>query len=137
MGSRCPGQVWMDRIEPFTGPDCTLHGMRVLVAPDKFKGTLSARDAAEAMAAGVHRAVPEAQTEVIPMADGGEGTLNALADALGGERIFERVQGPLGDPVEAPYALIPEAEGALAVVEMATASGLALVPERRRDPTRT
>jgi glycerate kinase len=121
--------------------------MRVLVAPDKFKGTLTAAQAAEAIATGWARAVPETALETVPMADGGEGTLDALMAALGGERFSARVRGPLGDAVDAEYGLaergpglrsLSDARGGglLGVVEMARASGLGLVAARRRDPAR-
>jgi glycerate 2-kinase len=111
--------------------------MRVLVAPDKFKGTLTAEEAAEAIARGWRRADPAAEVDVVPMADGGEGTLDALVAALGGRRFKETISGPLGDPVRAEFAVIPSAEGTLGVVEMARASGLALISPARRDPKRT
>ena len=110
--------------------------MRVLIAPDKFKGTLTAREAARAIEAGWRRGAPGAKTETIPMADGGEGTLDALVAALRGERHSERVTGPLGDPVEAEYAIVDSPGGRLGVVEMASASGLNLVSAGRRDPKR-
>ena len=110
--------------------------MHVLIAPDKFKGTLSAPQAARAIAAGWTRAVPSATTEAVPMADGGEGTLDALLAALGGERHAELVTGPLGDPVRAEYGIVQGSEGPTAVIEMAGASGLGLVPASRRDPKR-
>ncbi len=110
--------------------------MRVLVAPDKFKGTLSAEQAANAIAAGWRRADPKASVETIPMADGGEGTLDALVAAMGGELFTEEVTGPLGDPVRSDFAVVDSANGPLGVVEMAGASGLALVAARRRDPRR-
>jgi glycerate 2-kinase len=102
-----------------------------LVCPDKFKGTLSAASAAAAMAAGARRAGFDDVAE-LPLADGGEGTLDALLAARGGSRRQVTVTGPLGDPVQAEWALLP---GGVAVVEMARASGLALVP-RQRDPLR-
>ncbi|MGH2556259.1 MAG: glycerate kinase family protein [Actinomycetota bacterium] len=111
--------------------------MRVLVAPDKFKGTLTAEAAAQAIARGWERGDPSAQVEVVPMADGGEGTLDALVAALRGERFTQRVSGPLGDPVQAEFAVVPAEEGRLGVVEMARASGLSLIPPARRDPKRT
>lgn len=111
--------------------------MRVLVAPDKFKGTLTAPQAAEAIAAGWLRADPAADVETIPLADGGEGTLDALVSALDGERHEAGVSGPLGDPVRAEFALVDGPEGPMGVVEMARASGLALLAKSRRDPTRT
>jgi glycerate kinase len=111
--------------------------VRVLVTPDKFKGTLTAVQAAEAIAGGWARAVPSADVEQVPMADGGEGTLDALVAALGGERHRARVTGPLGDPVDAEYAMANASGEPLAVIEMARASGLTLISERRRDPKRT
>jgi glycerate kinase len=110
--------------------------MRVLVAPDKFRGTLSAAQAAAAVATGWARSRPEDVVEQVPLADGGEGTVDALVAALGGERRRVRVAGPLGDPVEATFGLVHRAGGALGLVEMAEASGLALVSESRRDPLR-
>ncbi|MGH2572952.1 MAG: glycerate kinase family protein [Actinomycetota bacterium] len=111
--------------------------MRVLVAPDKFKGTLTAGEAAEAIARGWRRAQPSAEIETVPMADGGEGTLDALLAALGGERHRVTVSDPLGDPVEAEFGIAPTEDGPLAIIEMARASGLALISPARRDPKRT
>ena len=111
--------------------------MRVVVAPDKFKGTLTAREAAVALSAGWRRTEPGADIEEVPVADGGEGTLEALVDALGGRRERVIVSGPREDPVDAEFGLVPGAEGLTAVVEMARASGLELLSESRRDPTRT
>ncbi|MBI4260275.1 MAG: glycerate kinase [Actinobacteria bacterium] len=110
--------------------------MRVLAAPDKFRGTISAAEAARALAAGWRRVRPGDRVDEVPMADGGEGTLDALVEALGGDRHTVRVAGPLGDPVDAAYGLVDAAEGRTAVVEMALASGLALIAESRRDPRR-
>jgi glycerate kinase len=110
--------------------------MHVVVAPDKFEGTLSAKEAAAALAAGWRRTDRRADVEEIPVADGGTGTLEALVDALGGRREWVKVTGPLGDPVEADYGLVDAPGGLTAVVEMARASGLALVSEARRDPVR-
>jgi len=111
--------------------------VRVLVAPDKFKGTLTAEEAAEAIARGWERGDPTAEIETVPMADGGEGTLDALIAALGGERLTQEVSGPLGDPVGAEFAVVLTETGPLGVVEMARASGLALISPARRDPRRT
>jgi glycerate kinase len=105
--------------------------LSALVCPDKFKGTLTAAAAAAAMTAGLRRAGFDEVTS-LPLADGGDGTLDALVAARGGSRRTATVTGPLGDPVEAEWALLP---GGVAVVEMARASGLALVP-RVRDPLR-
>jgi glycerate kinase len=102
-----------------------------LVCPDKFRGTLTAAEAAAAMARGLRRAGFDDVTE-LPLADGGEGTLDALVAALGGSRRRATVTGPLGQPVDAEWALLP---GGVAVVEMAAASGLALV-DGRNDPLR-
>ena len=110
--------------------------MRVVVAPDKFKGTLSARQAAEAIAAGWRRGDPSAGIDQAPVADGGDGTLDTLVGALGGRVVRARATGPLGDPVEAGFGLVESAAGVTAVVEMARASGLDLVAESRRDPAR-
>ncbi len=112
--------------------------MRVLVAPDKFKGTLTAEQAARAIAAGWRRERPGDKVEEVPMADGGEGTLDALVAALGGEIRTVRVSGPLGHPVDAAYGLAdPVAPGGpLAIVEMARASGLQLLAGARREPLR-
>jgi len=117
---------------PATGISVNLSVMvSALVCPDKFKGTLRADAAAAAMAAGLGRA---GFTEVasLPLADGGEGTLDVLLAARGGSRRTATVTGPLGDPVDAEWGLLA---GGVAVVEMARASGLALVP-RDRDPLR-
>jgi glycerate 2-kinase len=99
-----------------------------LVAPDSFKGTLSAREVAAAIAAGLRSAEREAVE--LPVADGGEGTMEVLVNALGGEIRTSTVSDPLGRPIEAGFALLPE--GA-AVVETAQASGLGLVDEGERD----
>jgi len=96
--------------------------VRVVVAPDKFKGSLDAAGVARALAAGIHDVAPAAVCELIPMADGGEGTVEAFV-ASGASAITVRVAGPLGAPVSATYAR----EGDAAVVEMAAASGLALL----------
>jgi glycerate kinase len=111
--------------------------VRVLVAPDKFKETLTAAQAARAIAAGFRRAIPKAEVETVPIADGGEGTLDALVAALDGERHRLRVSGPLEDAVDAEFAVARTPDGSLGVVEMARASGLALLSEGRRDPKRT
>jgi glycerate kinase len=111
--------------------------MRVLVAPDKFKGTLSAPAAAAAIAAGWRRERPQDDVVQVPIADGGEGTLEALVAARGGEVRRARVAGPLGDPVVAPFGLVESPAGRAAVVELARASGLQLVAEGRRDALRS
>jgi glycerate kinase len=110
--------------------------VRVVIAPDKFKGTLTAPQAAGALAAGWRRGDPRAEVEEVPVADGGDGTLDTLLTALRGERHGLQVTGPLGDPVSAEYGLAQTREGVLAIVEMARASGLALLDQDRRDPLR-
>jgi glycerate kinase len=100
----------------------------VLVAPDSFKGTFSAGEAAAAMAKGLRDAGREAHE--LPVADGGEGTMDVLVSALGGDVRRLSVSDPLGRPVEAAFALLPDGP---AVVEMAQASGLSLVDEPERD----
>ena len=108
--------------------------MKVVIAPDKFKGSLTAPEAARAIALGVARAAPGATLDLVPMADGGEGTVEALVAATGGDFRAAVVAGPLGEPVEARYGRL--GDGRTAVIEMAAASGLALVPPGRRDPGR-
>lgn len=108
--------------------------LTVLIAPNPFKGSLSAPEAAHQMAAGMAEAFPEAQFRLVPLADGGEGTVDCFLASLGGQRVTRRVRGPLGDEVDAAYALLPDGS---AVVEIAAASGLPLVPPSRRDPMRT
>jgi glycerate 2-kinase len=98
---------------------------RVLVAPDSFKGTFTAVEVADAIARGLERAGVKADR--CPVADGGEGTLDALLVALGGRVERATVRGPLGDPVEACFAVL--GDGRRALLEMASASGLALVSE--------
>jgi glycerate 2-kinase len=110
--------------------------MRVVVAPDKFEGTLSAKEAAAALAKGWRRTNRRAEIEEVPVADGGKGTLETLLDALGGRRQRITATGPLGDPVDADFGLVEGPAGLTAVVEMARASGLALVSEARRNPLR-
>jgi glycerate kinase len=99
--------------------------LKVLVAPDSFKGTFAAVDVADAIARGLERGGVEADR--CPVADGGEGTLDALLVALGGRVERVSVRGPLGEPVEACFALL--GDGRRALLEMASASGLALVTE--------
>jgi glycerate kinase len=108
--------------------------VHVLIAPDKFKGSLTANAAALAMAAGVQRAAPPSTVDVCPLADGGEGTVDVVLAALGGERRAARVTGPLGVPVTAYWALL--ADGT-AVIESAAAAGLELVPSAQRNPLHT
>ncbi|NMC31376.1 MAG: glycerate kinase [Veillonellaceae bacterium] len=106
--------------------------MHVVVAPDSYKGSVSAVDVAAAMERGVLRVFPQAEVRKIPIADGGEGTVEALVTATGGQMRQERVRGPLGEAVDACWGIL--GDGQTAVIEMAAASGLPLVPPDRRDP---
>ena len=106
--------------------------MKVIVAPQAFKGSLSGREAAKAIAEGVARADGSAEILLLPVADGGDGTVDTLVGATGGHLYSHRVTGPLGRPVKATWGVM--GDGRTAVIEMALASGLALVPPRRRDP---
>ena len=108
------------------------HRVKIVVAPDSFKECLSALRVAEAIARGLRRADPEAEVVLVPMADGGEGTVDAVVEATGGRRLRTTVTGPLGDPVAATFGVT--GDGATAVMEMAQASGLPLVPPQRRNP---
>jgi glycerate 2-kinase len=108
--------------------------VKVVCAPNAFKGTLTASQAAAAIARGVREALPDVDVVEVPVADGGDGTVEALVSARRGEYRFETVEGPLGDPLQARYGLIDD--GRTAVVELATASGLALIPPERRDVRR-
>ena len=111
--------------------------MQVLAAPDKFRGTLTAPEAAAAVRRGWLRARPNDDVRALPMADGGEGTLDAMVAALGGHLVTARVHGPLGDPIDAQYGIVPGGrEGPTAIIEMARASGLLLLSPARRDPLR-
>jgi len=108
--------------------------VHILIAPDKFKGSLTAEAAAAAIGAGVRRALPDATIDACPLADGGDGTVDVLLSAQAGERRTARVTGPLGTPITAHWALLTDGT---AVIESATAAGLALVPQHERDPLRT
>ncbi len=109
--------------------------MKIVVAPDSFKGSLAAEEACAAMERGIKRVLPEAEVVKIPMADGGEGTVHALVSATDGRIEKVRVVGPLGEEVEAEYGIL--GDGETAVIEMAAASGLPLVPVERRNPVVT
>jgi glycerate kinase len=110
--------------------------VKIVIAPDSFKGSLSAKEVCCAVEAGLRSVWGDAHDIVsVPVADGGEGTVQALVDATGGEFIEVVVTGPLGEPVRASYALL--GSGRTAALEMAVASGFSLVPPERRDPTVT
>lgn len=109
--------------------------MNIVVAMDSFKGSLSSMEAGQAVRAGIAQADPSAQVTVRPLADGGEGTVEALISGMGGQGQQVTVTGPLGAPVVCTYGILP-ATGT-AVVEMSGAAGLPLVPEPQRNPLYT
>jgi len=108
--------------------------VRIVCAPNSYKECLSASEAASAMADGIRHVLPDADVDVCPVADGGEGTVEALVTTLGGRYRQSRVTGPRGEPVTARWGLVSDDT---AVIEMAAAAGLPLVPRSRRDPRRT
>jgi glycerate kinase len=108
--------------------------MRILIAPDKFKGSLSARQVAENIALGVRDVIPDAQIEIAPVADGGEGTAEVICKARGGEWVTCHAHGPLGNPIEARYVWL--SENASAVIEMSEAAGLRALKDGVRDVLR-
>ena len=105
--------------------------MHILIAPDSYKGSLTALEVAEAIERGAKRAFPAATFDLVPIADGGEGTVDALVAATDGTFRETTVRGPLGDPVKAKWGMF--GDGKTAVIEMATASGLPLLLPDRRD----
>lgn len=108
--------------------------MRVLIAPDKFKGTLNAREVAENIAKGLLDVLPDAEVELVPMADGGEGTAEAVCHALGCSWLECKVHDPLGREIDARYGWIEQEK--LAVMEMSEAAGMRRLSEIERDPLR-
>jgi glycerate kinase len=106
--------------------------MEVIIAPDSFKGSLTALQAAEAIEIGLRRVFPDAQIDIVPMADGGEGTVQSLVDATGGKLLTAAVLDPLGNAINAHYGVL--GDGVTAVIEMAATSGLTLVPSNKRNP---
>lgn len=110
---------------------------RIVVAPQALKGSLDAQAVARAIAAGVTVVLPDADLVSIPVADGGEGTTRVLVEETGGSLHYVSVTGPLGDPIEAAFGILGRTQtgrGRVAVIEMASASGLPLLPPSRRDP---
>ena len=106
--------------------------MKIVIAPDSYKGSIYASDAARAMEDGVRRVLPDAEVVLVPVADGGDGTLETLVETSGGRIITSDVTGPLGEPVSAQWGAM--GDGVTAVAEMARTSGLALVRLEDRDP---
>ncbi|MGE5544927.1 MAG: glycerate kinase [Bacillota bacterium] len=105
---------------------------RIIVAPDSFKESLTAAKVAFYIAEGIHKVLPEAEVIQIPLSDGGEGLIDALVSGTGGRFISRKVTGPLGEEVTARFGIL--GDNRTAVIEMAEASGLALVPRERRNP---
>src|SRR5215472_15777790 len=108
--------------------------MRILVAPDKFKGTLNAHEVAQNIAKGLLDVLPDAQLEIVPMADGGEGTAEAVCDARGCAWLECKVHDPLGREIDARYGWIEPEK--LAVMEMSEAAGMRRLSETEHDPIR-
>jgi glycerate 2-kinase len=106
--------------------------MRILIAPDKFKGSLTAKEAAEAIRDGFHSVLPEATFDIVPIADGGEGTADIFRESLGGERVEILSHDALGRPVTSAYSWIPESK--IAVIDMSSASGLWRIADVERNP---
>jgi glycerate kinase len=106
--------------------------MKIVIAPDSFKENLTSLEVASEIETGLKRVWPDAQYVKVPMADGGEGTVQSLVDATGGEIVRREVTAPLGDRVLAAYGLLGDKR--TAIIEMAEASGLPLVPKDKRNP---
>jgi len=106
--------------------------MKIVIAPDSFKGTIRSPEVCEIIAEAYQKVFPEAEIVKVPMADGGEGTTEALISALGGKTVSLKVTGPMGEKVEAHYGLIDN--GSTAVMEMASASGIELISREKLNP---
>lgn len=106
--------------------------LKIVVAPQNYKGCLSSYQVSQAIAKGIKRALPESEIVLLPMADGGEGTVDALVRSTHGRTIVTEVTGPLGDRVIATWGIL--GDGVTAVIEMAAASGITLVPRRLLNP---
>ncbi len=109
--------------------------MKIVVAIDSFKGSMTSLQAGEAIRQGIHRVIPDAEVFVRPLADGGEGTVEALTLGMGGTLHTIEVTGPLGTKVNATYGIIPESH--TAIIEMSAAAGITLVPVEQRNPLHT
>ena len=108
--------------------------MKILIAPDKFKGALSARDVAKNVAKGLLDVLPDADIKIVPMADGGEGTAEAICEARGCFWVECKARDPLGRKIDARYGWIDQEK--LAVMEMSEAAGMRRLSETERDPVR-
>lgn len=109
--------------------------MKVVVAIDSLKGSLSSKEAGKAAKTGILRAVPDAEVKICPLADGGEGTVDALMESMGGERRRLTVTGPLGKKVECEYGILSESK--TAVIEISCAAGITLISDEERNPMYT
>ena len=112
-----------------------MNKMKIVIAPDSFKGSLSAFHVCEAIEKGIRAALPDCEIVKIPLADGGEGTVDALVHATDGSFVKSDVVDPLGNPIQAEWGIL--GDGQTAVIEMAAASGLPLVPPDKRNPLET
>ncbi len=110
----------------------TVDEMKIVIAPQSFKGSLSAQEVAQAMARGIKRVLADAETIILPIADGGEGTVDALVYSTHGQIMTTEVTGPLGEKVTAKWGILGDRAGA--VVEMVAASGITLVPPKKLNP---
>lgn len=108
--------------------------MKVIIAIDSLKGSLSSIEAAQSIRDGILKAKPDADIIIKPLADGGEGTTDALIEGLGGNRIDLTVTGPMGEPVDCYYGIIENAGCHTAIMEMASAAGITLVPSDQKNP---
>ncbi|MGL4509283.1 glycerate kinase, partial [Cetobacterium sp.] len=109
--------------------------MKVVVAIDSFKGSLSSFELGQAIEVGVKRVYPEAEVIKVPIADGGEGTVASLVEGTKGKFVTVTVNNPLMEKIEARYGIM--GDGKTAVIEMAEASGLPLIPVEKRNPMKT
>lgn len=109
--------------------------MKIVIAPQAFKGSLTADEAASAIEEGVRRIFPDANILSLPVADGGDGTLDVMLSVMGGQRKISKVKGPLGNLIEAPWGILPD--GVTAVIEMAKVCGLTMVDTQKRNPAIT
>lgn len=109
--------------------------MKIVLAPDSYKESASAKEICLAMESGIRRVFPEAEIIHVPMADGGEGSTESLVDATQGEIVYHIVRGPLGDPVEGMIGI--HGNQNVAIIEMASASGIQLIDPSARNPLLT
>lgn len=111
------------------------NNIKIVIAPDSFKGSVTAMEAALSIEKGIKNAFPKAETVLIPVADGGEGTMENLVSATNGHKVSVVVTGPLGQPVEAQYGIL--GDNTTCIIEMASASGLNVIAQNERNPLKT